>query len=177
MRRGIEFRPEEILEDSAEEVLAGVLVDHLREEGLNLDRRNINTVLIHIAKEAIQTFGRFKELLLEVNLVPVTESSLLEANSKKKDISQVMRDLEQAYWLWLPNDLTHRSYLLQHRRHFYNPSHCIAIVLALRIEAGTFDDHKGRCGQRMDAKGLHSLFRKFNTGQHQRLAALNDIIE
>jgi len=51
------------------------------------------------------------------------------------------------------------------------------IAVALRVGAVVCEPHICRCGQAMDARGLHGLSCKYSAGRHPRHAALNDVIK
>ena len=50
------------------------------------------------------------------------------------------------------------------------------ISVALRVGAFVCRPHTCRCGQAMDARGLHGLSCKYSAGRHPRHAALNDVV-
>ena len=50
------------------------------------------------------------------------------------------------------------------------------VAVALRVGAVVCEPHPCRCGQMMDARGLHGLSCKYSAGRHPRHAALNDVV-
>ena len=55
-------------------------------------------------------------------------------------------------------------------------SESFRVSVALRVGAFVCKPHTCRCGQAMDAKGLHGLSCKYSAGRHPRHAALNDVV-
>ena len=85
----------ETLRDSPENVLAMVtqLIENLLKVELELNPKRCEwTILNHTKEEKIQTFGRFKELLPKLKLVPAAKSFLLRAPLSEEDISVAIRE-------------------------------------------------------------------------------------
>ncbi len=53
----------------------------------------------------------------------------------------------------------------------------LRIAVALRVGSPVCEPHICRCGQGMDAHGLHGLSCRYSAGRHPRHAALNDVVK